>query len=222
MAEDAGLGVARKPDSQDICFVPFGDYRAFLKGRVPSVPGSIVNQEGELVGRHQGIESFTVGQRRGLGIGNREPCYVLRLEPETNRVVVGPEDALYQARMWTSRVNYTLGQAPGGPVEVGVKIRYKSEEARAVLRLRPDGALVCFEQPQRAITPGQAAVFYRGDVLLGGGTIERDIPPSCLSESFGGVYPERSRRTQDRLREEPGGRQTSPGEIPSPLEAGSE
>ncbi|HJN86805.1 MAG: tRNA 2-thiouridine(34) synthase MnmA [Dehalococcoidia bacterium] len=176
MAEDAGLGVARKPDSQDICFVPFGDYRAFLKGRVPSVPGSIVNQEGEQVGRHQGIESFTVGQRRGLGIGNREPCYVLRLEPEANRVVVGPEEALYQTRMWTSRVNYTLGRAPDGPVEVGVKIRYKSEEARAVLHPRPEGALVCFEQPQRAVTPGQAAVFYRGDVLLGGGTIERDIP----------------------------------------------
>ena len=176
MADDAGFTNARKPDSQDICFVPFGDYKAFLKGRVASIPGPIVDQEGEVLGRHQGIESFTVGQRRGLGIGNREPCYVLRLEPEANRVVVGPEEALYQTRMWTSRVNYTLGRPPAGPVEVGVKIRYKSEEVRAVLHPLLEGALVSFEQPQRAVTPGQAAVFYQGDVLLGGGTIERDLP----------------------------------------------
>jgi len=180
MAEDAGFGNARKPDSQDICFVPFGDYKAFLKGRVPSIPGPIVNQAGELLGRHQGIESFTVGQRRGLGFASREPCYVLRLEPEANRVVVGPEEALYQTRMWTSRVNYTLGRPPAGPLEVGVKIRYKSEEGRAVLHPRPEGALVSFERPQRAITPGQAAVFYQGDVLLGGGTIERDIPSESM------------------------------------------
>ena len=185
MAEDAGFGNAGKPDSQDICFVPFGDYRSFLKGRVPSIPGPIVNQKGELLGGHRGIESFTVGQRRGLGIANGDPCYVLRLEPEANRVVVGPEEALYQSRMWTSRVNFTLGRSPDGPVEVGVKIRYMSEEVRAVLHPRPEGALVCFERPQRAVTPGQAAVFYRGDVLLGGGTIERDIP---CSETVGDPF----------------------------------
>jgi tRNA-specific 2-thiouridylase len=179
MALDAGFVNADKPDSQDICFVPLGDYRSFLKEKVSSIPGPIVNAQGEELGRHQGIEFFTVGQRRGLGIAKGEAYYVLRVDPEASRVVVGPEEALYQARMWTSRVNYTLGRPPVGPVEVGVKIRYKAEEAPAVLYPRADGALVCFDQPQRAVTPGQAAVFYQGDVLLGGGIIEAEIP--CLT-----------------------------------------
>lgn len=179
MALDAGFVNADKPDSQDICFVPLGDYKSFLKERVSSIPGPIVNAQGEVLGRHQGIEFFTVGQRRGLGIAKGEAYYVLRVESEANRVVVGPEAALYQDRMWTSRVNYTLGRPPAGPVEVGVKIRYKADEARAVLHPRLDSALVCFDQPQRAVTPGQAAVFYQGDVLLGGGIIEAGIP--CLT-----------------------------------------
>ena len=182
MAKDAGLGNAGKPDSQDICFIPFGDYKVFLKERGDPAPGDIVDTGGAVVGRHQGIEFYTVGQRRGLGAAGGEPRYVVRLEPEANRVVVGPEACLYQDRVWTSRVNYTMGKPPPGPVEVGVKIRYKSEEAGAVLHPRPDGALVCFDRPQRAVTPGQAAVFYQGDVLLGGGTIERDMPSSCHSE----------------------------------------
>ncbi|MCI0859795.1 MAG: tRNA 2-thiouridine(34) synthase MnmA, partial [Chloroflexi bacterium] len=102
------------------------------------------------------------------------------LDPETNRVVVGPEDALYSDQMWVSRVNYTLGPSPVEPVDVGVKIRYKSEEAAARLYPREDGALVRFEQPQRAVTPGQAAVFYQGEVLLGGGIIEADIPKDAV------------------------------------------
>ena len=180
MAVDAGFCNADKPDSQDICFIPLGDYKAFLKERIDPEAGDIVDTTGTVIGCHQGIEFYTVGQRRGLGVTpaqvNKEPHYVLRLEPEANRVVVGTEAELYQDRMWTSRVNYTLGAAPCGPVDVNVKIRYKSDESKAVLHPRPDGALVCFEEPQRAVTPGQAAVFYQGDVLLGGGIIERDIP----------------------------------------------
>ena len=176
MASDAGFVNADKPDSQDICFIPLGDYKAFLKDRIDPSPGDIVDSNGQVLGQHRGIEFFTVGQRRGLGIATGDPLFVIRVEPETNRVVVGPEACLYQDHMWTSRVNYTLGRPPDRPVEVKVKIRYKAEEAGAVLHNRPDGALVCFHRPQRAVAPGQAAVFYQGDVLLGGGIIERDIP----------------------------------------------
>ena len=176
LALDAGFGNAEKPDSQDICFIPFGDYKEFLQERINTEPGDIVDNTGAVVGRHQGIEFYTVGQRRGLGMANGEAQYVLRVEPEANRLVVGPRECLDQDRMWASRVSYVRGIPPPSPVEVGVKIRYKSEEARAVLHPRSEGALVCFDRPQRAVTPGQAAVFYQGDLLLGGGIIERDLP----------------------------------------------
>ena len=180
MATEAGFSNADKPDSQDICFIPFGDYKEFIKDRITSTPGEIVDVKGEVVGQHKGIEFFTVGQRRGLGLAqtrvDESPQFVIRLEPESNRVVVGPETSLYLGSMWASRVNYVSGQPPAMPVEVDVKIRYKSKEAQAVLHPGKDGALIRFQQPQRAITPGQAAVFYQGDVLLGGGIIESDTP----------------------------------------------
>ncbi|MSQ07407.1 MAG: tRNA 2-thiouridine(34) synthase MnmA [Dehalococcoidia bacterium] len=172
MALDADFPNADKPDSQDICFIPFGDYREFLKQRVTPTPGEIVDASGAVLGQHQGIEFFTVGQRRGLGVTRSDPMYVLRVEPDTHRVVVGPEADLYQDRLWASRVNYVLGQSPAGPVPVGVKVRYKAGEAPAVLYPQPEGALLVFQEPQRAVTPGQAAVFYQGDRVLGGGVIE--------------------------------------------------
>ncbi len=177
MAEDAGLLIAAKPDSQDICFIPSGDYKSFLKKRMTTVPGDIVELDGTVVGRHEGIEYFTIGQRRGLGVAQGEPRFVVRLEPESRRVVIGPEEALMRDEMWVSRVNYPLGDAPADQVEVNVKIRYKSNEAEAVLHPCGDGAMVRFAQPQRSVTPGQAAVFYQGDVLLGGGTIEPGMGP---------------------------------------------
>jgi len=175
MAAEAGFSNADKP---------FGDYKEFIKERITPVPGDIVDIDGKVVGQHKGIEFFTVGQRRGLGLAQTrvpnqsqdQPQFVIKLEPVANRVVVGPEASLYQESMWASRVNYVLGQPPVGPVDVAVKIRYKSDEAKAVLHPGKDGALVCFDQPQRAITPGQAAVFYQGDVLLGGGIIETEPP----------------------------------------------
>ena len=176
MAAEAGFTNADKPDSQDICFIPDGDYRKFLDTRVAPQPGNIVDASGNVLGQHRGIEFFTVGQRRGLGMASGEPRYVLRVDPENNQVVVGSEEELYRDRVWASRVSYIQGHPPAEPLEVGVKIRYKSREAPAILHPRPDGALLCFEQPQRAITPGQAAVFYQGDVLLGGGIMEGDIP----------------------------------------------
>ena len=178
LALDAGLITADKPDSQDICFIPLGDYREFLRQRTSSIPGEIVEMDGSVVGAHQGIEYFTVGQRRGLGLPRTagEPRYVVRLEASTNRVVVGPEGALYAEETWASGVNYVRGVLPAEGTPVSVKIRYKSCETPATLHPRPGGALVRFREPQRAVTPGQAAVFYDGDVLIGGGTIE---PPDA-------------------------------------------
>ena len=174
IAMDSGLITADKPDSQDICFIPLGDYREFLRQRTEGAPGEIVDTAGIVLGTHQGIEYYTVGQRRGLGSlpYSEEPRYVIRLEADRNRVVVGPESALYAGEAWLSGVNYVSGRSPDGGTPVSVKIRYKSYEAPATLHPCPDGALLRFRDPQRAVTPGQAAVFYDGDTLLGGGIIE--------------------------------------------------
>ena len=132
--------------------------------------------------QQQCVAFFKAGvtKPRGLGLSqtrvDEQPQFVVKLEPEANRVVVGPEGCLYQDSMWASRVNYVLGQPPAQPVNVAVKIRYKSDDAQAVLHPGKDGALIRFDRPQRAITPGQAAVFYQGDVLIGGGIIESEIP----------------------------------------------
>ena len=185
LAVDAGLITADKPDSQDICFIPLGDYREFLRQRTSGIPGEVVDMNGSVIGAHQGIEYFTVGQRRGLGLPKTagEPRYVVRLEADANRVVVGPESALYADETWVSGVNYVSGQPPADGTAVAVKIRYKSYEAAATLHPRSGGALIRFREPQRAVTPGQAAVFYDGDILLGGGTIEplEDAPISVRS-----------------------------------------
>lgn len=184
MALDAGLITADKPDSQDICFIPLGDYREFLRQRSEGIPGEIVDLEGRTLGTHLGIEYYTVGQRRGLGSlpYNEEPRYVVRLDAAANRVVVGPESALYAGEAWLSGVNYVSGHPPADGTPVAVKIRYKAYEAPATLHPRPHGALVRFREPQRAVTPGQAAVFYDGDTLLGGGTIE---PPEEVYSGAG-------------------------------------
>ena len=172
LALEADFPNAEKPDSQDICFIPFGDYKAFLEERVETTGGDIVSLNGDVLAQHKGIEFFTVGQRRGLGVTGTDPLYVTRVEPDTNRVVVGPESALYRGSLTVSRVNYVAGHPPGEPAAVEVKIRYKFKEAPAVLYGSPEGATVCFEKPQRAITPGQAAVFYQGENVLGGGFID--------------------------------------------------
>jgi tRNA-specific 2-thiouridylase len=175
MALRADFPNAQKPDSQDICFIPSGDYRTFLREHVKPKPGYIVDADGNTLGEHQGVEMFTVGQRRGLGIPGQQPLYVTGIDAENSRVIVGNEEALYSETLQASGVNYVLGKGPDGPLDINVKIRYKSPEAEATLY--PEGpesneATIRFRQPQRAITPGQAVVFYRGDEVLGGGRID--------------------------------------------------
>ena len=185
LAED--LVTAEKPDSQDICFIPLGDYREFLRQRSSGIPGEIAKLDGTVIGTHSGIEYFTIGQRRGLGlpVTSGEPRYVIRLDAGRNRVIVGPESALYASETWVSGVNYVSGVEPAEATAVTVKIRYKSHEAPAALHPAATGALVRFREPQRAVTPGQAAVFYQDDVLLGGGFIEPTGPLEVLPEGQG-------------------------------------
>ena len=171
LARKAGLGVADKPDSQDICFIPAGDYREFLTLHRELTPGEIVDIDGAVLGTHQGVDRYTVGQRRGIGIASPEPLYVVRLEPEARRVVVGPESALFARGLAATGVNWVRGTPPDGPVQATVKIRYKAAESPATVVPTEHGANVWFSEPQRAVTPGQAAVFYAGDELLGGGFI---------------------------------------------------
>lgn len=192
MAERAGLPVARKPDSQEVCFVLSGDYRAFLRQQGASRPGEIVDLDGRVVGQHNGVEYFTVGQRRGLGIPHGKPLYVVSIDAPNARVIVGPEEALYQQGLLAEGVNWVEG-IPTGPLNGQVKVRYKAPAVEAtVVPTGPTSAEVHFREPQRAITPGQAAVFYQGERVLGGGFIagpllERKPLPATARERLAAV-----------------------------------
>ena len=172
LAADGGLAVADKKDSQEICFIPQGDYREFLKKETVPQPGEFMDAQGNVLGVHPGIEFFTVGQRRGLGISAGQRLFVTRVEPETQRVYLGPAEELYHRAVRIARVNYISGVAPSGPHPVTAKVRYNGQAFSARLEPLAEGAVLRFEDAQRAITPGQAAVFYDGDQLLGGGFIE--------------------------------------------------
>ena len=184
MAADHGLALAQKPDSQEICFIPGGSYSHFLKaylaeqGReLPNSSGELVSPAGEVMGQHEGIHSFTVGQRKGLGISSPDPLYVLKIHPDSHRVEVGSDDQLLSTHLTANRLNWVSIAAPTDPIRVSIKIRHRHEPAPATLRLipSPDGAddriEATFDEPQRAITPGQSAVFYQGDEVAGGGWI---------------------------------------------------
>lgn len=174
-ARDRGLTVADKPDSQEICFVPDGDYAAFIERQTGELDadGAIVNQSGQIVGRHGGVHRFTVGQRKGLGIAAAEPMYVLELRPAEKKVVVGPRPQLEQTTLTASRVNWIAGEPPGGILRVTAQIRHRHQPASArVHAIDHARAAVEFDSPQIAITPGQAVVFYDGDRVVGGGWID--------------------------------------------------
>jgi tRNA-specific 2-thiouridylase len=181
LAAELGLPVAEKPDSQEICFVPNGDYAAFIdayfreKGIAPDVArGEIVTSDGRVVGEHSGVHHFTVGQRKGLQIPKRkpEPLYVIETNPRTKQVVVGGPEDLLRARMEVDAVNWISIAPPFGPVRGEVRIRNRHTPAPATLTPLANGRVeVRFDEPQRAVTPGQGAVFYDGQLVLGGGWI---------------------------------------------------
>jgi len=181
LARSLGLPVAEKPDSQEICFVPNGDYAAFIDAylreqglEAPHIHGEIVDTGGHVLGEHEGVHHFTVGQRRGLRVAAGEPLYVIATEPASQRVVVGRNDELLRSGMAVAAVNWVSIAAPREAVRAQVKIRNKHVAAQATLLPSPDPARieVRFDQAQRAVTPGQAAVFYDGELVLGGGWIE--------------------------------------------------
>jgi tRNA-specific 2-thiouridylase len=174
-ARRLGLNVAEKPDSQEICFVPGGDYASFVAKKNPDAArsGAIVNEQGQKLGEHAGVHRFTVGQRKGLGVAAPAPLYVLKLEPDTRTVVVGPREALERTTLTAADVNWIACAAPKDWIRVEAQIRHRHQPAAARVRALPDGrAELEFERPQSAITPGQAVVFYDGDVVVGGGWIQ--------------------------------------------------
>ncbi len=169
------LRVADKPDSQEICFVPDGDYAGFLERHAPELQrdGLIVDDEGHVLGRHGGIHRFTVGQRKGLGLSSTQPLYVTAIRPDSGTVVVGPRGALDRTTLTAREVNWIAGAAPPGTYRGEAQIRHRHRAAAGVVRALSDGrAAFEFDEPQPAITPGQAVVFYEGEVVLGGGWIE--------------------------------------------------
>ena len=174
-AEEAGLPVAHKPDSQEICFVPDGDYGRFLReyGHVEMTPGDFVDREGRVLGRHKGLPCYTTGQRKGLGVSAGRHVYVVRKNAADNTILLGDNEELYARELTACRVNWISGTAPTEPVAVTAKTRYSQTEAEAEVTPLPEGRMrVVFRQPQRAITSGQAVVLYDGDTVLGGGVIE--------------------------------------------------
>lgn len=194
IAKEYNLKVANKPDSEDICFIPDGNYKKFLEQNSKLKPkvGDIVNIKGEVLGKHNGLYNYTVGQRKGLGISNKVPLYVLGFNKEKNEVIVGEESELYQKEVFVKNINLLLVDNINKPIKVNVKTRYSSKEAKAIIEKVDINKLdeefikkteidinndedyivkVTFEEPQARITPGQSAVFYIDDIVLGGGKI---------------------------------------------------
>ena len=183
LARKHGLVIAEKPDSQEICFVPGGDYKAFLDAYLseqgsarPETAGEMVTADGRVIGKHTGVHNFTVGQRKGLGVATGSPLYVIQINNDTRQVVVGNDEQLHSRTLRARGVNLISVAELREPKRVAVKIRHKHQPAPAVVGpVAPDEVLVTFDEPQRAITPGQAAVFYDGEVVVGGGWIENSF-----------------------------------------------
>ncbi len=178
-ARQHGLRLAEKPDSQEICFIPGGDYKQFLTAyleeqgeRMPETAGELVAASGEVIGKHEGISNFTVGQRKGLGVSSPSPLYVLQIDPASHRVKVGADADLATRTLRARQLNWISVAELTGPMRVRAKIRHRHEPAWATLEpAGPDEVVATFDEPQRAVTPGQSAVFYDGDEVVGGGWI---------------------------------------------------
>lgn len=175
LAEEQGLVTAHKPDSQDICFVPNGRYVEFIQrfAGAPAPPGDFVDLQGRVVGRHKGLVRYTIGQHKGLGLVSEEPLYVCAMDAAANTVTVGPSQALFSRDLIARDLNFIAVEGLPEPRRVKAKIRYRQTEQWATaVQTGPDELRVRFDEPQRAITPGQAVVLYDGDLVVGGGTIE--------------------------------------------------
>jgi tRNA-specific 2-thiouridylase len=177
LAHEMALPNADKPDSADICFIPSGDYRSFVRDRVPVAAGDIVDTDGNTIGEHHGIAGYTIGQRRGLPArGDTQPLFVIGLDPSDNRVVVGPHEMLMSPGLTAEDLTWISGVPPAPTFHASAKIRYRSEAVPSSVMLGDNGdATLRFDRPQRAVTPGQAVVLYDGDRVLGGGTINGRI-----------------------------------------------
>ena len=171
LAAKLGLPTASRPASQDVCFIPDKDYRSFIARHIILKSGDIVGTEGKILGKHAGLAQYTVGQRQGLGLTSNKSLYVLRLDATNNRLVVGTKDQLLGNRLLANKLSWVSEKIPKELSNITAKIRYKSPEVAAKLCLSDGMAEVQFHQPQPAITPGQAVVFYQDDVVLGGGII---------------------------------------------------
>ena len=173
IAKKYNLPVANKPDSEDICFIPEGDYKTFLENNsdIKSRQGNIVDKDGNILGKHTGLYKYTIGQRKGLGISNSVPLFVIGFNKKTNEVIVGEEKDLYKKECTVSDINLLLLDKIDAEIEVQVKTRYSSKDAKAKIIQQDNIVKVLFDEPQRAITPGQSAVFYDGDIVIGGGKI---------------------------------------------------
>jgi tRNA-specific 2-thiouridylase len=179
VARQHGLALAEKPDSQEICFIPGGDYKQFLTAyleeqgeKMPDTSGELVTPAGEVLGRHDGISNFTVGQRKGLGVSSPDPLYVLQIDPSSHRVTVGPDGESATRTLRAGGLNWIAIPSLTGPMRVRAKIRHRHEPAWATLEpAGTDEVTATFDEPQRAVTPGQSAVFYDGDEVVGGGWI---------------------------------------------------
>jgi tRNA-specific 2-thiouridylase len=177
IATEFGLSVADKPDSQDLCLVEsHGSMRDFLNKYISEKEGEIVDLSGKVLGKHQGIHHYTIGQRKGLGIAAPDPLYVVKLDPVMNRVIVGDRDSAGSLDCSVTRLNWVSMTEPTTPIRCEVQVRYRSSPvAVSVVPLEGDRVKLVFDEPQFGITPGQAAVFYNGEILLGGGIIEKSV-----------------------------------------------
>lgn len=174
IAKKKNLPVADKSESQEICFIPDNDYGQFLKKRIPgsAKPGPIINKEGEVIGKHKGIISYTIGQRKGIGIAAKKPLYVISIDKKKNTIMVGKEEDGYRDKLIADDLNLIYMDRLKSPIKAKVKVRYLHPVASATVIPQGRGKVqVKFDRPQRAVTPGQAAVFYQRDIVIGGGTI---------------------------------------------------
>ena len=174
IARERGFAVASKPDSEDICFIPDGNYKKYLEENsdIKEKEGNIVNTEGKVLGKHTGLYKYTIGQRKGMGISNEVPLFVIGYNIEKNELIVGEEDKIYKNEMIVKDINLLAIDNINEPIEVTVKTRYSQKESEAKIEMVDENTIkVTFKEPQARITPGQSAVFYDGDVVIGGGII---------------------------------------------------